>query len=421
MESSYRYTGYRWVVLLVGSVAILSPFLDMIVYAPILGAVAKDLDVSLGHATGLMMGFVLALALVQIWGGIICDKFGIRVAQVSGLLCASLPATLMPLLGESFGVVFACRLIQGASISFILSTIGAILTDWFPPEEEGLAGGILFGAVGLGSTIGVVASPALFAATGSWQVTVAILSAPGWLGIVLSLLFSGRKPVTVIAPISGPSTGQAEELTFRKALALPMTWVGVLVVGANSCGLFGLYNLTPPYLSAETPIGVGLDTMTAGKLSIAVTAVGILAPLVGGIFLDKVVKGNCRIAMVIGFALTGIFTFFVLLPGVYGSFGLLVACLMLAGWGIPFMNPSISAFIATNYPPKIVGRMIGLWFGFGALCGALALHFGGWSIHHHGTFYWALGMISITSIVGLFMSLLLRSRVAPEHDRAGAT
>lgn len=35
--------------------------------------------------------------------------------------------------------------------------------------------------------------------------------------------------------------------------------------------------------------------------------------------------------------------------------------------GVSFAGPSISAYIAMNYPPNLVGSMVGWWFGFGTL------------------------------------------------------
>ena len=120
--------------------------------------------------------------------------------------------------------------------------------------------------------------------------------------------------------------------------------------------------------------------------------------------------------MIIGFLLSGGFTFLLLQNSVNGSLGLLVICLMLAGWGIPFMNPSLSAYIAMNYPPAIVGRMVGWWFGFGTFGGALGLYLGGKTIDAGGTFFWALAMISIAAVVGLILIFVMGSskRTAPD-------
>jgi MFS family permease len=134
--------------------------------------------------------------------------------------------------------------------------------------------------------------------------------------------------------------------------------------------------------------------------------------IVGGIFFDMIFKGKSKPAIIIGFILTGLFTYLLLSPGVYGSMGLLVVCLMIAGWGIPFMNPSISAFVAMNYPPHILGRVIGWVFGFGTFGGALGLYLGGMSIGATGSFKLAITMISLAAILGIIVGFMLKPRRA---------
>lgn len=405
------YSKARWSLLLSAGVAIMSLYINMIVFAPILGEISSSLHVDIGSATNLMMGFVLSVACVLIWGGVVCDKFGITAALILGLLCTSVPAVLMPLLGQSFSAVFIGRLVQGASVGFVFATIGPILALWFPPKEQGLAAGVLFGSISLGSTIGVVASPVLLKTLGSWEMVVAVMSIPGWTGIVLAYLFTRQAPSPEV--IKALQTGMASgknDLTVKQALALPKTIVVTAVIVCNAWALYCLYNLVPPFLSAPAPMGVGLSPVTAGNLSLALTAVGIFAPFVGGIFFDRIVKGNPKPAVIIGFALSGIFTYAVSLPSIYSNMPVLIVCLMLAGWGIPFMGSSLSAFIAVNYPPGIVGRMMGFCFGVGTFGGALGLYLGGRSIGSTGSFFTALAMISGAAVVGIFLMLLLKGK-----------
>jgi predicted MFS family arabinose efflux permease len=405
------YSKARWLILFSAAVAIMSLYINMIVFAPILGNIAGSLDVDMGTATNLMMGFVLSVACVLIWGGVVCDKFGITAAFILGLLCTTIPATLMPLLGQSFSAVFVARLIQGASVGFIFATIGPILALWFPPKEQGLAAGVLFGSISLGSTIGVVASPVLLEVLGSWEITVAVMSIPGWAGIVMAYLFTRQTPSPeVIEALQAGTASGKNDLTVKQALALPKTVIVTAVIVCNAWAMYCMYNLVPPFLAAPAPMGVGLPPVSAGNLSLALTSVGIIAPFVGGIFFDRIVKGNPKPAVIIGFALTGLFTYVISLPSIFGNMPALIVCLMLAGWGIPFMGSSLSAFIATSYPPDMVGRMMGFCFGVGTLGGALGLYLGGRSIGSTGNFVIALTMISGAALVGIILMLPLKGK-----------
>lgn len=411
MQEKSMYSSHRWLILLAGSVTIMALYINMIVFAPILGDVAASLKVDMGMATNLMMGFVLSVALVLSFGGIVCDKFGITAALVLGLLCTSIPAALMPLIGQNYGAVFICRLIQGASVGFVFATIGPILALWFPPREQGVASGILFGAISIGSTIGVIAAPSLLAAFGSWQKMVAVMSIPGWAAILMALLFTRQAPSPeVIKALQAAMSAGSGDITFGKALALPKTWLITAVIICNSWGLYCLYNLVPPYLAAPSPMGIGLPPVSAGNLALALTSVGIFAPFVGGLFFDKIAKGNPKPAVIMGFLLSGLFTFLILNPSVFSNISILALCLMLAGWGIPFMNASLSATIAVNYPVSIIGRMMGFCFGVGTFGGALGLFLGGKSIALTGSFYTALVLISGAAMAGMILISCFRKK-----------
>ena len=411
MQEKSMYSRHRWLILLAGSVTIMALYINMIVFAPILGDVAASLKVDMGMATNLMMGFVLSVALVLSFGGIVCDKFGITTALVLGLLCTSIPAALMPLIGQNYGAVFICRLIQGASVGFVFATIGPILALWFPPREQGVASGILFGAISIGSTVGVIAAPSLLAAFGSWQKMVAVMSIPGWAAILMALLFTRQAPSPeVIKALQAAMSAGSGDITFGKALTLPKTWLITAVIVCNSWGLYCLYNLVPPYLAAPSPMGIGLPPVSAGNLALALTSVGIFAPFVGGLFFDKIAKGNPKPAVIMGFLLSGLFTFLILNPSVFSNISILALCLMLAGWGIPFMNASLSATIAVNYPVSIIGRMMGFCFGVGTFGGALGLFLGGKSIALTGSFYTALVLISGAAMAGMILISCFRKK-----------
>ncbi|OPY62104.1 MAG: putative sulfoacetate transporter SauU [Syntrophorhabdaceae bacterium PtaU1.Bin034] len=409
MEEKSVYSSYRWLMMLVTALAIMAIYIDMIAIAPILGDVAKGLQVDMGAATNLMMGFVLATACVLIWGGVVCDKYGITAALVLGLLCATVPATFMPWIGTSYGAVIVARLVQGASIGFIFAVIGPVLALWFPPKEQGIAGGIMLAFISVGSALGGLISPMIFSSGVSWQATVSILSLLGWVVIVLALLITRRPPnPEVVKGLMEVMQASAGQLSFGKALALGMTWIGSFVVFFNTWNLYVFLNLIPPYIAAPAPMGVGLGPVTAGKLALAGTIVGIIATLLGGAFFDKVAKGRQRPAVVIGFLLTAIFAFPLALPAVYSNMGLFVVCLILCGFGFNFMSASLSGFIAMNYPPSIVGRMVGWWFGFGTFGGALGLFIGGATIGATGSFKTAIILLSVSAVIGLILDFFLQ-------------
>jgi len=384
--------------------------IDMIVYAPIFGEVANDLKIDMGTAINLSMAFALAAAMAMMFGGMIADRRGLTFVFVLGLACASLPATLMPWIGHSYTTVFITRLLQGV-VAIIFATIGPILALWFPRKEHGLAGGLMMCSLSLGPALGVIVSPEVFLMVGTWQKTVAILSIPGWVAMILAVIVTRRPPDPAIAGAMMEDAGSpAGRITYGKIFTMPMTWVGTFIAFFNSWGIYSLYNLIPPYFATASPAGVGLGPHMAGKLSLVLVLAGIPAFISGGIFFDRVAKGRHRPAIFIGFVMTGICTYLLLLPAVYQNTALLVVCLVMAGWGMSFMAPTLSAFIATNYPPNYVGSMMGWWFGFGTFGGALGTFVAGVATRQSGTFYWALTPISLAACAGFVLGFFLKSR-----------
>jgi MFS family permease len=410
MDERTMYSGYRWLMLLVSCFVFMSYTIDMIAYAPIFGEIAKELNVDMGAAVKLAMAFAITLASAMIFGGVACDKYGITVVFVLGLLCASVPATLMPWIGHSYEIVFLSRLVQGL-VGITFAAVGPILVLWFPPKEQGLAGGLMMCSLFIGPAIGVVASPAVFEVVTSWQKAVAFLSIPGWITIVLALLVTRRSPSPqVVNALAEAMKSDQGKVTYWKAISSPITWIGTSILFLNTWGLYGLLNLVPPYLATEAPMGLGLGPMVSGKISLALTLIGIPAFVVGGIFFDKVAKRRARPAVFISFIMMGIFTYLLLFSFVYNNLILLVICLMIAGWGVAFVGPSLSGFIAMNYPPNIVGGMVGWWFGFGIFGGAVGTYWAGLSIAKFGNFYWALIPISIAAGIGIILGFFLKSK-----------
>jgi MFS family permease len=242
---------------------------------------------------------------------------------------------------------------------------------------------------------------------------VALLSLFGWVSIILALTITRKSPnpevVEGLMAAMQPSAGQ---LTFAEAMKLPITWIGALLVFFNSWALYVFLNLVPPYIAAPEPMGIGLGPIMSGRLALAGTIIGIIATIVGGLFFDKIAKGNHKIAIYIGAAMTAVFAVPLTLSPVYSNMGLLVLVLMLTGWGFNFLSPSLSGFIAMNYPPSIVGRMVGWWFGFGTFGGALGLYVGGKTIGATGSFKTAIILISVVSVCVFVLNLFLSASKA---------
>jgi MFS transporter, ACS family, glucarate transporter len=122
--------------------------------------------------------FVLGYAIFQVPGGWLGDRFGYKRTIMGALIWWSAFTLLMPWAGSGWlagaaGTVPALWMVRfligvGEAAAYPCAT--ALIGRWFPAAERGLANGIFFAGVGVGSTL----TPPLVAwlmVTFSWQVS----------------------------------------------------------------------------------------------------------------------------------------------------------------------------------------------------------------------------------------------------------
>ena len=103
MGEDIKYPGFRWYVLIAFLVLQISTTLISISPAPIIGDIAKSLNMSLGATTGSVMGVVnLVIAIACIVAGFLVDRFGFVKMLIAGAVLMIIPTAALPLFGDSF-------------------------------------------------------------------------------------------------------------------------------------------------------------------------------------------------------------------------------------------------------------------------------------------------------------------------------
>jgi hypothetical protein len=119
MDVKTAYSPYRWLILSVGFLALVFYAVNLILYVPLFGEIAKGLNVGMNACLNLSMAMVVVVSFVVGFGGILVDRYSLATIYVCSILCAAVPSVLMPWIGHSYGAVFASRLVQGAAaVSF---------------------------------------------------------------------------------------------------------------------------------------------------------------------------------------------------------------------------------------------------------------------------------------------------------------
>ncbi|MDB9822313.1 MFS transporter [Deltaproteobacteria bacterium] len=407
-NESNQYPSYRWLILIVAALSYINVQIANLSITPILPHIAQDLGVDLGVATNFMTVFLFSGNIILLAvGGAICDRFGILNTLAVGLLCAIIPSTLMPWVGETYTGVFYARLIQGLSPGFIFPAMGPILAIWFPLEEKGLATGLMSAGVALGSFLGIMGGPIVFKMVDTWQQMTAWVSIIGWIDLAFIIfLIALPKPQSPVQ--HSEDAAQPDKNIFKVALLAPLTIVGIFLTFMASWNMQCLYSLTPTFLSADIPTGAGYGPMMSGQLMINVTVIsGIFGPMVLGLLVDKVFKGNTKEVFAIGFILMCVFMYAIKTPFIYGSKVPLSISLMLAGLGVQFVMPAIYIFMAKSYKHQIVGKMTGLWMGLGTFGGVLGLYLAGKTLTIAGNYSIAFTLMSLAALVGLVLSFVM--------------
>lgn len=266
---------------LLGLAAITFTLVSGMPYAcmPVLFAeIAADLNLSvvqLGSVWG-MVG--LASASVVMIGGILGDRFGIKI--VLGLVCvlAALAGASRGLTSDFLGIavtVFAYGLVRGLITPNIHKACGL----WFEPRNLGTANSI----VGLGMGIGLMLSPLISATVlspwlGGWRQVMFFYGA-GSLLVGLLWLLAGRMP----SPVSTLAAG-AETVSLKQAIArllrLKKLWLLGLALMCRSSCIIGMVGYLPMYLAERGWDNASADgTLTAlyGASTLLVVPVSLLS------------------------------------------------------------------------------------------------------------------------------------------------
>jgi MFS family permease len=232
-----------------------------------------------------------------------------------------------------------------------------------------------------------------------------LLSIFGWVVFAYCVIMA----ITLKAPSTGEAAdGAGDGGAFKKAFAMPVTYLGIVLCVAVQWCYMCLLGLTPGYFAADKPIGLGYGPMRSGQLMQGLTLLGgMLGPVLGAILVDKVFRTKTKPVIVIGSGVACVTSFALVTPLVAASAWLTEVVLILAGVGIMASFSMLYIVIAKNYPTQIVGRMTALWMGLGSFGGVIGTQVGGVLVTKTGNYNLSMAATAVAAAVALIVMLMI--------------
>ncbi|HEX5501102.1 MAG TPA: MFS transporter [Thermomicrobiales bacterium] len=217
---------------------VLAP-LNSTMIAVALPALATDFHVGIGGTGWLVVGYLIAMAVVQPIAGGLGDGYGRRRVML-GALGVFLAASLLAAAAPTFPALVGLRLGQAVAGALIVPNGIALVREWVPKARRGAALGLLGAATGAAAGVGPLVG-GLLVGLGGWR-AIFVLNAP----LVAAALLAGWSG---LPRVGGRRAVHRFDLAGTALLA---GWLGGLALVASAPAGTAT-GLPMPVLAAATP------------------------------------------------------------------------------------------------------------------------------------------------------------------------
>jgi EmrB/QacA subfamily drug resistance transporter len=281
----------KWWTLGAMCFALFMIMLDNTVVNVALPSIQRDLGASLQALEWTVNGYTLSFAVLLATGGRLGDIFGRRLTFMIGVVVFALSSATAGLAPDTTSLVLS-RVVQGVGAALMLPATLSIVTDAFPPSERGKAMGTWAGVSGLALAVGPVVG-GLLTEHVSWR-AIFYLNLPVAAGAIWAALFAVRES-------RDTTVGRKVDFAGVAVLTAALTALVLALVEGNAWGWGS------PQVVALLAGGVlGLAAFVAVERRVR-------APMVEfGFFADRNFLGAVVVALIVSFAMLGVFFFLAL-------------------------------------------------------------------------------------------------------------
>ncbi len=245
-------------------------------------SLVDDLGIGYGEVGTLIGLYMLPGVVIALLSGVLAQRFGDKRMSGYGLALMTVGGAMMGL-SESYGLVFAGRLLSGVGAVLFNVVITKMVTDWFAGREVRTALGIMLSTWPLGIALGLVTQTNL-ADAHSWVWVMFVASA--------ACLLSLAALATVYRP---PPDGAGSSSRSPGLLALPRRdLIGTSIAGI----IWGTFNIGFALFISFAP-GLLMSRGTSTTAASSIASVGMWVTLVsvplGGYLAERTGRSNTLI------------------------------------------------------------------------------------------------------------------------------
>jgi MFS family permease len=320
---------YRWLVLVVISVAMFGNYYVYDSIAPIADLLKSELGFTDANYGMLFSVYSLAAVIVLILGGVIIDKYGtVKSTIVFGAICTF--AAILMVVTSSYWVMVAARFLLGLGSEPLIVAITCALAKWFKGRELGFAFGINLTIARLGSFSADWMPTWIPSAFESWRGPLIIAAAIGGLCVVSAVVY-GALEARANRQYGLGEAGETDRLVLSDLFRFTKSYWFVVAL----CVTF--YSAIFPFRGFSIKFFIEAWEMTrevAGRYNSVLPLAAMIATPLFGLLVDKV--GKRALFMV------------------FGSFLMMPVFLMMAYQVTPLVVPVAMMGVAFSLIPAVM-------------------------------------------------------------------
>ena len=352
MQSFRRWKGYAWVIVALSAFLLFYKYVIQVYPGLITDNIMATFKIDAAATGNLIAITFYSIVIVQLFSGILVDRYGYRLVSTISLLISALGLFIFVQV-NSLAYAYVARILMGMGVACATVSYVKAVSEWFEPERFAFVNSFLATAAMLGAIAGQAPLAYMFKSIG-WQSGLKVCAYIGVVGAILFWWLVRDKPKVNNDGISTcfQFKDLLEVITKKENILLTL-YSGLTFTPIDAfAGLWGNSYLRQLY---------NIDHVAAASLiSMIFIGMAIGAPLIGKISEIR----DSRLPVMIGFHIAALlaisFVFYIPMPyWLLGCllfvFGFCVSAFMLSFAVGRLINPiwvtaSVAALINTGEP-----------------------------------------------------------------------